>query len=157
MMRFLSLTQPWATLMAIGAKRIETRSWATQYRGWVGIHAAKGFPGWARETCLDPPFAEVLVEDRIQSPDELLRGHVLAVVYLSDVIPTERVMMRTMMTGRELVFGDYSPGRFAWLTDSRVQLAHPIPAKGRLGLWYDADLAERVWRGLQWPTEPSHA
>ena len=29
----LSLTQPWATLVAMGAKRIETRSWATSYRG----------------------------------------------------------------------------------------------------------------------------
>ena len=28
-MKALTLTQPWATLVAIGAKRIETRSWAT--------------------------------------------------------------------------------------------------------------------------------
>lgn len=32
-MRGLSLTQPWATLVAIGAKKIETRSWTTTYRG----------------------------------------------------------------------------------------------------------------------------
>lgn len=34
-MKALSLTQPWATLMAIGAKRIETRSWGAAYRGGV--------------------------------------------------------------------------------------------------------------------------
>ena len=41
-MKVLTLTQPWATLVAIGAKRIETRSWATKYRGPLLIHAAAG-------------------------------------------------------------------------------------------------------------------
>ena len=47
-MRALSLTEPWATLVAIEAKRIETRSWQTGYRGELLIHAAKNYPGWAR-------------------------------------------------------------------------------------------------------------
>lgn len=34
-MKALTLTQPWATLVAIQAKRIETRSWGTDYRGWI--------------------------------------------------------------------------------------------------------------------------
>jgi hypothetical protein len=37
----ISLWQPWASLVAVGAKRIETRGWATAYRGRLGIHAAK--------------------------------------------------------------------------------------------------------------------
>lgn len=40
-MKALSLTQPWASLVAVGAKRIETRSWRTSYRGPLAIHAAK--------------------------------------------------------------------------------------------------------------------
>lgn len=48
-MKALSLTQPWATLVATGAKQIETRSWSTKYRGPLYIHAAKGFPAYARE------------------------------------------------------------------------------------------------------------
>ena len=52
-MKALTLTQPWATLVAIGAKRIETRSWRTSYRGPLAIHAAKGFPKWAREFAQD--------------------------------------------------------------------------------------------------------
>jgi hypothetical protein len=43
-MKALTLTQPWATLVAIGAKTIETRSWPTSYRGPLAIHAAKGYP-----------------------------------------------------------------------------------------------------------------
>lgn len=37
----ISLWQPWASLIAIGAKQIETRHWATRYRGPLAIHAAK--------------------------------------------------------------------------------------------------------------------
>ena len=43
-MKALSLTQPWATLVVIGAKRIETRSWHTSYVGPLLIHAAKAIP-----------------------------------------------------------------------------------------------------------------
>ena len=32
-MRALSLTQPWATAIALGIKHWETRSWSTSYRG----------------------------------------------------------------------------------------------------------------------------
>jgi len=50
-MKALTLTQPWASLMALQSKTIETRSWYTAYRGELVIHAAKGFPKWAKETC----------------------------------------------------------------------------------------------------------
>ncbi len=39
-MKALSLHQPWASLIAIGAKRVETRHWTTSYRGPLAIHAA---------------------------------------------------------------------------------------------------------------------
>ncbi len=32
-MKCISLIQPWATLIIHGAKRFETRSWRTPYRG----------------------------------------------------------------------------------------------------------------------------
>lgn len=40
-MKAISLWQPWASLVAVGAKKIETRSWATKYRGSLAIHATK--------------------------------------------------------------------------------------------------------------------
>lgn len=39
-MKALTVHQPYASLIAIGAKRIETRSWSTSYRGPLAIHAA---------------------------------------------------------------------------------------------------------------------
>ena len=43
------------------------------------------------------------------------------------------------VTGNELAFGDYTPGRFAWILEDVRQLPEPIPAKGQLGL--------RHWEG----------
>jgi hypothetical protein len=40
-MRAISLHQPWASAVALGAKTIETRHWPTDYRGPIAIHAAK--------------------------------------------------------------------------------------------------------------------
>lgn len=39
-MKVISLLQPWATLVVIGAKKIETRSWNTKHRGPILIHAS---------------------------------------------------------------------------------------------------------------------
>ena len=49
-MKALTLYQPWASLVALGVKTIETRSWSTPYRGPLAIHAgAKRPPGiWTR-------------------------------------------------------------------------------------------------------------
>ena len=37
----LSVRQPWASYLASGLKSVELRSWATDYRGWLWIHASK--------------------------------------------------------------------------------------------------------------------
>jgi hypothetical protein len=43
MMRGFTILQPYAQLIAAGAKRYETRSRATNYRGLIAIHAGKQF------------------------------------------------------------------------------------------------------------------
>lgn len=39
-MKVLSLTEPYATIIKEGKKKIETRSWKTNYRGKLYIHAS---------------------------------------------------------------------------------------------------------------------
>jgi ASCH domain len=63
-MKALTVAQPWATLIAIGAKRIETRSWMTRHRGPLAIHAARAFPRIARDLARTSPFAEALATGR---------------------------------------------------------------------------------------------
>jgi hypothetical protein len=38
-MKALTLYAPWAMLMATNHKHIETRTWYTNYRGYVAIHS----------------------------------------------------------------------------------------------------------------------
>jgi hypothetical protein len=40
-MKILSIRQPWASLIATGAKDVENRTWPTRYRGPVLIHASQ--------------------------------------------------------------------------------------------------------------------
>ena len=85
-MKALSLTQPWATLVAMGAKRIETRSWATSYRGPLAIHASKGLPSWVADAVRgEPQFANALgdlFDPHGRALGDLPRGFIIATAKL---------------------------------------------------------------------------
>lgn len=138
-MKTLSLTQPWATLIAVGAKRIETRGWMTRYRGPIAIHAAKTMPRDARELCFEEPFRQVLAARDLR-PSDLPRGVVIAVADLIGVVPTSingytPPVLKARLTEVERAFGDFSQGRAAWILANVRTLREPIPAKGALSLW----------------------
>lgn len=134
-MRALTLTQPWATLVITGYKLFETRSWSTSYRGPLAIHAAKGFPEWARELCRDEPFYEVLELCGYEGWDELPLGQILGTVQLTDVRSTASVRRELDSHEIELAFGDFGPRRFAWRLREPIKLETPIPYRGTQGLW----------------------
>jgi hypothetical protein len=143
-MKALTLTQPWATLVAIGAKRIETRSWRTNYRGPLAIHAAKAFPRDCRELGWAQPFRCALhhagIFPNAGAQWELPLGKILATCRLVDCVPTEYMDAKTcpfrdLMTPLEMAFGDYSPKRYAWILDGIEALGQAVAAKGALGLW----------------------
>ena len=133
-MKALTLTQPWASLVMEGAKRYETRSWTTSYRGPLAIHAAKGGA--------DRAFTVELIRGGVLRTTSLLPlGSVLGIVRLKDVHSTDhgpywdwdRRIPLTAYTEAEL--GDYSPHRFAWELRVIEVFPEPIPARGALGLW----------------------
>lgn len=141
-MKALSLTQPWASLVAIGAKRIETRSWSTAYRGPIAIHAAARFPKPCRELCLQVPFYGVLTRKGLERLEDVLPlGAVVAIGQLVDVVPTTHPSLTP--TTQEVAFGDFSPARYAWLLSNVLALHRPIPCKGALGLWHVPSFVER--------------
>lgn len=151
-MKALTLTQPWATLIATGAKRIETRGWGTNYRGLIAIHAAKGLApvhgkSGLRELCATEPFATALGDT---DPDDLPLGAIVTVVRLCDCVPADpkksaAVSARFRVSDDEQHFGFYGDDRWAWLLNPHPQsqlengfygpFADPIPARGALGLW----------------------
>ncbi len=148
----LTLTQPWATLMALGAKRIETRSWLTEYRGPLALHAAKSFPPETQALCDDQPFRTPLEDagyhwnpEHQHNPRCLPVGQVIAVGYLEQV---ERITPNFPVVPSERVFGNYAPGRYAWLFSRVYRLTTPIAARGSLGLW-KWQPPEAFWNEIQ--------
>ncbi len=148
-MKTLSLSQPWATLVAIGAKRIETRSWRTDYRGTLAIHAAKTIPPAARNLLYpNEPFRGTLSRAGIRIgpvkyPHNWLPvGVVIAICELKavkriavDYLKVLRGEMGHPNPEAEIAFGDYTIGRYAWILGDVRRFREPIPAKGALGLW----------------------
>jgi hypothetical protein len=102
-----------------GRKTIETRSWATKYRGTLAIHASMKIN---YNACWEFGFSTIDV-------NLLPKGAVLGTVKLVDCVrfpnpcapPDE--------------YGDFTEGRFGWLLEDVKKFEHPIPAKGHLGLW----------------------
>lgn len=134
-MKALSLTQPWATLLTLGEKKIETRSWSTRFRGVFAIHASKGFPRWARDMMHeDPNFVEVLSQYGYMSSSTLPTGAIIGTANLTDCLPTSHVQ-RPDPAMKEYHFGDYSPNRYMFFTENAQLFAEPIPCAGKLGFW----------------------
>lgn len=165
-MKALSLTQPWAILIAIGAKRIETRSWGTAYRGPLAIHASKTFPAWAKDCAggssvfrgalgwpdLCGPLTQEWIDDISTRLKALPLGAVIAICRLVGcklIMDSELKLGPCADSARmlappepELFFGDYTPGRYAWILEDVAAFPQPIPAKGALGLWEWSQMPE---------------
>lgn len=133
MPKVITLKQPWAQLVVQGHKQMETRGFKTSHRGELYIHSSAHFNSEFIDLCYTEPFNRC-----IESPHYLKCGYIIGKVDLMDCFPTEAV--RDMMKGgtpgdRELAFGDYSDGRYAWLLARPVMFKKPIFQKGSLSLW----------------------
>lgn len=174
-MKAISLWQPWASLIACGAKPFETRHWAPP-RELIGqpiaIHAAKKIDKGAAEFATDLMYgqhqpggydlADKLAASFKGTPDELMGlfgkacmpiGCVVCIVHLDaafqlgeaagdTALPAARVVRR--LTSRQMPecftvryddFGDYAPGRWAWLLRDPRPLKPCPPMKGAQGFF----------------------
>ena len=142
-MKALTLWQPWASLVAFGEKKIETRCWSTKYRGELAIHAAqkevtilgqsRNRQEFHREMCRLTAKWEWGDGYWPGVPHYQSMGCVLCIVKLVDVLPCEHV--RDDLSEQELIFGNYEDGRYAWFLEMVEKFEKPIPAKGNRRLW----------------------
>lgn len=143
-MKLITLWEPWASLLAVSAKRIETRGWSTDYRGPCAVHAAKAGLGKAElaETCSQPYFAGALkMAAAARGPFSF--GHIIAVGFIVDCRPLDGDHVfkfhPELGTKQELAFGNYGPGRFGLVFEDVKMLSVPIPWKSRQGMLLDLD------------------
>jgi hypothetical protein len=158
-MKAITLWQPWASLLACGAKQYETRSWATNYRGPIAIHTAKkdiysiikDLPFNVLEPMYLNLYKEMKIKSQVLKRLEQTQGCIIAtaelvnckcILYKSDldcIIAAERKFPDCgefiIPTEQEKMFGDWTPGRYAWEFANMKILKEPIPAKGKQGLW----------------------
>lgn len=145
-MKAITVLEPWASLIACGAKKIETRIWETSYRGRIAIHAAKS------TKCLDmadeDSFRYALKSNTGIMKDQqtgllFSPGCVIAVADLVDcakfthsLIPGRNtILFKGQEVGKsEIEFGDCTPGRWGWLLEN-VQRVEPIQVKGQQRIW----------------------
>lgn len=138
-MKAITIKQPWATLIALGEKKFETRSWATKYRGELAIHASKKID---IDACQQPAIAATLNKHGIVLTNDLPVGKIIATCNLVDCyqVETDELLWADFTNGKtvngfEYLFGDYTEGRYAWELSNIKMLEKPIAAKGQLSLW----------------------
>lgn len=126
-MKTLSITEPYASLICEGKKHIETRSWKTNYRGPLLIHASA--------TRIPHDYKHL-----VPMVSETRQGNIICKANLVDCVEMTREWI-SEMSEKEWFLGFYSVGRYAWILED-VEPIEPIPAKGRLGLWDYKEVAK---------------
>lgn len=162
-MKAISLWQPWASLIACGAKPYETRDWAPP-RELIGqviaIHAAKKVDRDAfaiAERVFYGPLHDRLYATSSKASDSLMARFGEAMFPVGCVVCTARLdaafrlgetatgtavpaahvvkrftsrVMPYCFSVRYDDYGDYSPGRWAWLLTDVQPMNPPIAMKG---------------------------
>lgn len=165
--RGLTLWQPWASLVATGHKRIETRSWGTKFRGVVAIHAAKKRPPTSDYQPDTPALIPSLtVEAMMQALgtgdfEALPRGAILALARLTNCVQLPPEFTTALVCPacvawlgssshhqtQEHIFGDYQPGRWCWVLEDVARLELPYYSGGKQGLWKLQDVVVNWLKG----------
>jgi ASCH domain len=116
----LSIRQPWLELILRGLKSIELRTWTTDYRGPLWLHAPMKMDRFHDQLALG--------EARL-----FLGGYVGCAV-LRTILPIDaRRWEGWRLDHRDP--GPYAPGYFGWVLSDVVRFGEPLSAPGRLGLF----------------------
>lgn len=133
----ISIKQPYATLLLMGIKKFETRSWKTKFRGEICIHSSKA---------VDKEGMKILKEVLGQKFNSLdfPTGAILGKIQILDCFQcvkkdNNRVLLdngkEISNTESEYYFGDFSVGRYAWEIKPIIKFENPIYCNGKLGIW----------------------
>lgn len=124
-MKVISIKEPFASLIKDGVKIYETRSWKTNYRGEIYIHASK----------------TISTSDNKENALKFLKsdinpGYILCKCRLVDCIEMNEEFISYINNETTEYFYDYyALGRYAWQLELIEVLETPIKAKGQLGIW----------------------
>lgn len=123
----LSLSRPWPWAFVNGAypKNIENRSWKTNYRGFIALHAAKSWDEQGKGYI--EGVNGYLIPDKKEHPD----SQIFAVGRLVNVFEFSNDMALQMAKPEAL----WAFGPYCWEITDIVALKNPVRCKGAQGLW----------------------
>ena len=134
-MKAITVSQPFASLIASGEKWVENRRWHCGYRGPLAIHAGKGKQYMnARELQDYPTGCIVAIADMIACINlEASRGG-------KQRHEVEK-MAQQGVTLESLLAHEHAEGPYCFVLSNVRKLTEPIDCRGAQGLW-DVPLAE---------------
>lgn len=143
--RCLTISQPYASLIADGAKFVENRTWECFYRGPLLIHAGKGTQYLTKKELANYPHGCIVSACRM-----------IACVH----VPSLQQRIHRGMPYRELPIShmqeilahEHTEGPYGFVLAEVQKLATPVACAGAQGLWIPSlEVVEQVTAQLQWP------
>ena len=133
-MRALSIRQPWAFAVVVGAKTVENRTWSSTYVGPLAIHASR------REEREAVPEVLRMVHGQLRPPFDMERLRRLYEENKRLGCVVGQVEMTGCTKGGDAGTWDeamvrWFKGPFGFVFENARIATQPIPFRGRLGLW----------------------
>ena len=128
-MKAITISQPYASLIATGDKVVENRTWATKHLGPLAIHAGLGTQYMTRQQLRAVTTSAVLcVVDVVGClPISVIRHQALS--QPGSTVP------EMSMTWSDLFRHVHTEGPVCWLLSNLRRYTEPIPQTGARGLW----------------------
>lgn len=118
-LRALSVTQPWAECIISQGKNVENRSWNTNRRGYIAIHASS--------TCKKEKFQSCENDYGLEFDiNEVDYGKIIGFAKIVDVITEEDVTSQTE---------GWFEGEYGFVLADIIKLKEPVEVKGTLSFW----------------------
>lgn len=125
-MKAITIKQPWASLIIDGYKKYEFRSWKTNYRGKILIHAGMNLE------------KDMVVRFKNYNLNYIC-GAIIGEAEIVDCILVDENFNEKLKSIDPIVYGKSNHTEsYAWKLDNIKKYDEPIYIKGKLGLWnYD--------------------
>lgn len=124
-MKVITLKQPWASLIARGYKKYEFRTWKTNYRGPILIHAGKG---------IEKDAINRVKKYNLDFPS----GKIIAKVNIIDCVKLDDKLNDKLCSENRDVYGYHNHEGYVWILSDPELVNIDDKINGKLGFWnYD--------------------
>lgn len=121
-MKTITLKRPWATLVNEGIKKYEFRSWKTNYRGKILIHAGSG---------IDKKEVKKFSGLGYEFPAK----KIIAIVEITDCIKIDADFNKKIISENNISYGLKERNGYAWKLENVKKIKCDEEVNGKLSFW----------------------